>query len=103
MEWAEIILLPRLFSFDQGDLGIKVSSLRLTRNSVESEGAAFIVRAERLVRDAAHDRKQAQHFSDANSEAASLRGGVAFVEGPHSKTINYRPSLVGHCLAPARR
>jgi len=62
-----------------------------------------MVRAERLVRHAAHDRKQAQHSSDANSEAASLRGGLALVEGPRSKTVDYRPSLVGHCFAPARR
>ena len=61
-----------------------------------------MVRAERLVRHAAHDRKYVQHSSDANSEPASLRGGLALVEGPRSKTVDYRPSLVGHCFAPAR-
>ena len=51
---------------------IKVSSLRLIQDSIESGRAAPIIRAERLVRHAAHGHKQAQHSSDANSEAASL-------------------------------
>ena len=62
-----------------------------------------MLRAQRLVRHAAHDRKQSKRSSDANSEAVSLRGGLAFMESVRSKTINYRPSALGQCFAPARR
>ena len=60
------------------------------------------MRAERQVRNAAHYRKQARRSSDASSEAtASLCGGLASVDGIHSKAINHRPAFVGNGFASA--
>ena len=60
--------------------------------------------AERLARNAAHHCKQARRSSDVSpEEETSLWGGLAFMDGHHSKAIDYRPAIVGNGFASAKR
>ena len=59
-----------------------------------------MVRARTVVRNAAHNRKQAQRSSDTSAEATSLRGGLAPMDSARSKAINYRSLRVGRSVAP---
>ena len=62
----------------------------------------FIVWPERLVRNAAYNCKKTRLPSDARPKAkTSLFGGLASLDYHPSKTINYRPLVVGNSFATA--